>query len=127
MLSSIMVDVFNLIATLGETTYYPNIEPVDLPSVEHLRIDVMPNNTDSMGLTGVDKEMGIIQVRVFSTVNTGVINGTQKAEEVIALFPRGLTLSSCRIDKTGSINQSFIDGSWLVTPVIFEYQNLTGA
>ena len=123
-LSNIQIDVFDRLSTLGDPIIYPNIYEAP-PEVEHLRVDVMPNKTDTIGLNDTTMENGIVQVLVYSFHGKGAISASQKAESVLALFSRNTVLSSCRFDVTGSINTSFIDGSWYVTPVSLPYHNLS--
>lgn len=123
-LSNIQSEVFDRIITLGMLTYFPNIKEPDLIQDDHLRVDVMPNTTDSIGLNDIDMEKGIVQVRVFTKIGSGSIQSAVTAKQVLDLFPRNTQLTSCRFDKTGTINSAFMDGSWWVTPVTLQYQNL---
>jgi len=123
-LVDIQKDVFDRIIILNMLTYFPNVEPPVLVQDDHLRVDVLPNNTDSIGINDFDMEKGIIQVNVFTKQGTGTIKAAQTAQQLLDLFPRNTQLTSCRFDKTGTINTSFLDGSWWVTPVTLQYQNL---
>ncbi len=114
-------------SALTEPLYFPNTNDdrkVQPPTVNHLRPFVLPSETRTIGVRTLDQEVGLIQVSVYIGKGQNDFEGTELAELILALFPRNLDLTVCRIDQSGSIAPSFFDEGWQVTPVSIPYQNL---
>lgn len=104
--------------------FFDNID-ADVPAGEHLRPYILPANTESLGLTELDQEQGVIQVSVFVPKGVGTIQPAETAKEILDLFPRNLELPSLRIDAAGSVAPPLYREGWYVTPVTIPYQQLT--
>lgn len=104
--------------------YWPNVAVPDSPEDLHLRVFILPANTESIGLASWDVERGIIQVSVYAKQGLGVISPYATAEAVLAVFPRGYTNSAFSVIVAGSVGPAAIDGAWLIVPVSISYQKV---
>lgn len=113
--------------------WYPNRSGVGAsqaqPTGDHLRVDILPAITDSIGLNSLDQERGILQVTVMTKPDTGTIPAAKIVEQVLALFPRNTELRQdglrVRFDRTGYPGPSMQDGAWYATPVTIPYNVIT--
>lgn len=124
--TAISLEVFERFASGGLSLplYYPATSE-DPPSVNHIRVDLLFGKTSPVGIRTGDMETGIIQARIYISSDVGSIPTTTAAEAVLALFPRNLKLTSCRIDTTGSIFASYWDDIWYVVPVSIDFQHIS--
>lgn len=117
-----------LIATQVFVRLFDFSLPVRFPNIQygeqvepHVRVSILPAETDSFTLAGSVKRQGIIQVTIFIQQGLGDIVSRQHADAIIQLFPRGLDMSGVRIHRQGWASPGFIDGAWWVTPVSIPY------
>lgn len=84
------------------------------------------NPTMGAGALDMKRYNGLMQVSLFYPVNTGEGDPRRKADAVIALFPRGLTLTHSgvvvHIDYTPSAAPGFSQDAWYVLPVSVYYR-----
>lgn len=126
MLSQIKTSLFDrLIANTALPVLFSNVD-TDVPTVPHLRVFVLPANTDTIGINSLGKEMGIFQINVHTLKGSGELQGVTIAEQMLDLFPRNLTLTGVRIDTYGSIAPDIFSDGWHITPVSFQYQHIRG-
>lgn len=108
--------------------YWPNIQ-ADIPTADHVRIDVLPAPTETLGISGPEWQRGIVQITVFVRDGTGAVNADNIADTVIASFPRGTTISSggisVRFDEKGWKSPGIPGGGWYQVPVTIPYNYLT--
>ena len=125
-LPAIINDAFSTLANgLGlPPIVYPNEASPAVPDAAHLRADILPADTESIGLNSWDVERGIIQVSVYEKRSAGIVHAHEIAELVLALFPRGFSAPGFKVHRAGSIGPAVIDGAWLAIPVSIPYQNV---
>lgn len=112
--------------------YLANTEDSRLPSPaksNHFRLFVLPSETRTVGVREIDQEVGFLQVSIFIEKGSNDLDGSDLAQEVLSLFPRNteLTLAGntvARIDEAGSVNASFFENAFQITPVTIPYQNI---
>lgn len=113
-------------AALGYQIAYPNIEFTG--TKPYLRINVLKANTSPYAVTRGDYHQGIIQVDVVVEVGVGMITASQKAEEVLAIFPRLLRINknttTIRIDERGSVGPDIQEPDGYFIPVSIPYRVL---
>lgn len=125
-LDAIAEDVF---ATLSAApglppVVYPNVG-VDVPAAPHLRVFILPANTDTVGLNSFEVEQGIIQISVYEAQGQGAIGPYATAELILnTVFPRGFSTLNFRVIKAGSLGPAIVDGAWYVVPVSISYINV---
>lgn len=123
MLSEIKQSLFDrLEANTAYPIYYKNVGGE--PTAAHIRPFVIASNTHTIGLNDLGQEKGIFQINCYVKKKNGQLEGTEMAEEMLAIFPRNTELTGVRIDEYGSIGPTFFNDGWQITPVIFKYQNL---
>ena len=104
--------------------YFPNVSAT-VPTANHIRVDILPAPTASIGLSGVDWSKGVLQVMVCVKEGAGSVAAAKIADTVLALFPRGYRFSNgARIDKAGSVAPPLTGDGWFKLPVSFEYNHL---
>jgi hypothetical protein len=126
-LADFKASVFSLLENASGLlpVYFPNLKQQPEPNEAHLKVFVLPANTETLGLSTLEQQKGIVQVSVCYPLGISDIKATQTAEAVLLLFPRGLALGGARIDKKGSISTSFESGAWYVTPVSIPYNSIS--
>lgn len=103
---------------------FPNATGTTIPTEQHLRAYILPADTETVGLNSWNVERGIIQISVYDKVGVGVVAPYTLAEEVLALFPRGLVTSAFKVHRAGSIGPAVIDGGWVAVAVSIPYENV---
>lgn len=109
--------------------WYPNRSGIGAgqtqPDGTHLRVDILPAITDSIGLTALDQHRGVLQVKAMIKPDTGSVPAARIVEQVLALFPRNTELRQdglrIRFDRSGYPGPSMQDGAWYATPVTIPY------
>lgn len=103
---------------------YPNVAG-QLPTTDYLRVNILPADTQTVGLQDFDIERGIVQIDVMTSVGIGALKAGEYAAAVLALFPRGTTLTEAgeavKFDVRGSVAPALQDGSWYQVPVSIPY------
>lgn len=124
-LSDIKTALFNRLESLVglPDIFYPNIS-ADIPTTDYIRPDVLPATTDSIGVNNIDQERGVFQVSIFVEKGKGELEAARIGQIILDGFPRNTNLLDVRIDRTGTIERSFFDGKWAITPVSISYQNI---
>ena len=121
--------VFPVIATY--TAYpiiWPNVTPKVQPTGTHIEAYVMPTDSESLGVTGVDFDSGYLQFLVRVKQGSGSIAAAEIAAAIGAKFPRGLALTHAatgqivRFDKAPSYKPALQDGAWFSVPVLVKYR-----
>ena len=95
--------VFGAISGVASVAW-PNV-PYE-GNTPYVRPHIMPAMTDTVGLSGIDHHMGIIQVDCVVATGGGEIEASALADTVIALFPRGARFTS------GSTTVQINKASW---------------
>lgn len=99
-------------------------------STPYIRAFFLPTPTQDVALgtgsLGLKRMSGIFQVSLYYPLNTGEGDSRRKADAVIALFPRGKTLThggvDVVVDATPYASPAFVSDAWYVTPVTIEYR-----
>lgn len=103
---------------------YPNIAGQQ-PTTDYLRVNVLPAQTETIGLEDTALERGIVQIDVMTRAGIGAIKAGEYAAAVLALFPRNLRLTEAgeavRFEREGWAAQALQDGSWYQVPVSIPY------
>lgn len=102
---------------------YPDIESSLDPLEEYIVPFVIPNTTQAEGIKETDRELGILQVSIYTRKGKGELYADRFAQIVLDGFKRNSNFDSFRIDETGTINPAFFDGAFKVTPVSIPYYN----
>jgi hypothetical protein len=124
-IEQIKTSIFTQLETIGglPAIHYPNIGDA-LPVTDYIRPDVLPAATDAVGIKTTDRESGIFQVSIFTAKGSGELVAARVAQLLLDGFPRNLSLTGVRFDKTGSVEPSLFEGKWQITPVSFIYINI---
>lgn len=109
---------------------WPNSAYTPVVGTPFARVAFLPgltsNPTMGAGSLDVKRYNGLMQVALFYPINTGEGDPRRKADAVIALFPRGLTLNASgidvHIDYTPSAAPGFTQDAWYVLPVSVYYR-----
>lgn len=125
-LEEIKTSIFTHLETLAglPAIHYPNVDDV-LPTGEYIRPDVLPADTDPLGIVTTDRETGIFQVSIFIPKGQGELDAARVAQKLLDGFPRNLQLAGVRFDRSGSVEPSLFEGKWQMTPVSFTYINIS--
>ena len=128
-LSTIRQSVFSALAGAAglPPIYYDNSNNQSLPNPpeeNHLMAFILPSGTATVGIYSLNQERGLIQVNIRVKEGTGVIAGSDIAQQVLDVFPRNASLVGLRIDVEGSVAPSFKSEGWHVTAVTIPYQNI---
>lgn len=106
---------------------YPNIAGQQ-PTTDYLRVNVLPAQTETVGVATLSRERGIVQIDVMTRAGIGAIKAGEYAAAVLALFPRNLTLTEAgeavRFEREGWAAPALQDGSWYQVPVSIPYSIL---
>ena len=106
--------------------HYPNIDGSDSVSDETFIVpSVLPATTTPVDLVSTDNEIGIFQVLIYVKKGVGELAAADIGQLILDGFPRNLNLSDVRINRIGTINTDYFDGSRQVTPVSITYQNIS--
>ena len=106
--------------------HYPNIDGSDSVSDETFIVpSVLPATTTPVDLVATDNEIGIFQVLIYVKKGVGELAASDIGQLILDGFPRNLNLSDVRINRIGTINTDYFDGSRQVTPVSITYQNIS--
>lgn len=103
--------------------HYPNVG-ADIPAGDYIRPDILPATTDPIGIASTDQENGIFQVSIFTVKGSGELVAARVAQLLLDGFPRNLSLTGVRFNKTGSVEPSLYEGKWQITPLTFVYINI---
>lgn len=126
MLSAIIAALFDRLRdTAGlPTIYWPNVHATP-PTGSHLRVDILPAETATLGLASGSQARGIIQVSVYTKAGIGVTTAAGIADAVLAAMPRGTSVTQSgflvRIDTVGSVAPPIITEGWHIFPVSIPY------
>ena len=125
-LEQIKTSIFTKLESLAGLPgiYYPNTGG-DLPTTDYIRPDVLPAETDPIGIAHTDRETGIFQVSIFTQKGKGELAAARVAQLLLDGFPRNLALTGVRFDRSGSVGASLYEGKWQITPVSFTYINIS--
>lgn len=125
-LEQIKTSIFDHLETLSglPDIHYPNVAGT-IPTGEYIRPDVLPADTDPVGIITTDRETGIFQVSIFIPKGQGELDAARVAQKLLDGFPRNLALTGVRFDKSGSIGPSLFEEKWQMTPVSFTYINIS--
>lgn len=124
-IEQIMTSIFTHLETLAglPSIHYPDGDGA-LPSTDYIRPDILPADTDPVGIVTTDRETGIFQVSIFTQKGSGELASARVAQLLLDGFPRNLSLTGVRFDKTGSVEPPLFEGKWKITPVSFTYINI---
>ena len=78
-------------------------------------------NDPSLGMAH-RRYSGTFQINVFCPKGEGPDAAQVLAEEIEALYPRGLAINGVRITKTPEIGRGTPDGNWYMVPVFVTYR-----
>jgi len=110
-------------AGLGDVAW-PNIPYSGKPP--YLRVTVLPAQTESVGISSIDRMIGIIQIDCVVAAGGGDISASEKADDVIAAFPRLTRITegttTIEINRTGWAGPSQQEPDELFIPVTIEYE-----
>ncbi len=125
-IEQIKTSIYNKLKSLGSLPgiHYPNVG-ADIPLVNYIRPDILPADTDPVGIVTTDRESGIFQVSIFTVKGGGELEASRIAQTLLDGFPRNLKLDGVRFDVTGSVGTSLYEGKWQITPVSFSYINIS--
>ena len=125
-LEQIKTSIFNHLETLVglPAIHYPNVDGT-LPTGEYIRPDVLPADTDPVGIVTTDRETGVFQVSIFIPKGQGELDAARVAQTLLDGFPRNLSLTGVRFDMSGSVGPALFEGKWQMTPVSFTYINIS--
>lgn len=131
-LDAIQVALSAHVATLSPALpiAWANVAYTPIVGTPFMRVNFLPAQTynPSMGVGALDlkRYTGIMQVTLFYPINQGEGDPRRKADAVIALFPRGLTLTSSgvvvHVDNTPSAAPGYSQDAWYVLPVSVYYR-----
>jgi len=95
--------------------YWPNVNK-DLPQDEYIKVDILPGNTQSLGVKSLDRTPGIIQLMVNVSEGSGTTRPLEIADQLLGYFPRGTEIeesgTKVRIDKAGYTSPAMQNGTW---------------
>ncbi len=126
MLSAIIAALFDKLRDAGglPTIYWPNVHGTP-PTGSHLRVDVLPAETATLGLTTGVQGRGVIQIAVYTKAGIGITTAAGIADAVLAAMPRNTSITQSgykiRIDAVGSVAPPIIQDGWHVLPVSIPY------
>lgn len=105
---------------------FENVPFVPVQRVPYIELTLLAGRTQNPTMGDQFKrETGILQLAMMYPVNEGPANAMAKAEEVRALFPRGLTLTQgtvrVLIDEHPFIGPAMQDEGWYRLPVSIPY------
>jgi hypothetical protein len=85
MLSAIIAALFDkLHDTAGlPSIYWPNVHST-VPTGSHLRVDILPSETATLGLSSGSQARGIVQVSVYTKAGIGITTAAGIADAVLA-------------------------------------------
>ncbi|MBP8812319.1 MAG: DUF4128 domain-containing protein [Laribacter sp.] len=93
------------------------------PTGPHLRAFLLPGETlDPTIGGGHQRRIGLFQVSVYAPEGIGPSLGDELADDIVSLFPRGLSICGVQIDSTPSIAGPRPEPGWSVTPVSIRYR-----
>lgn len=107
---------------VGLLPYKPPNVSLGSTDLDHLRVDIMFNRREPVGLLQTNITPGIIQVAVYSKRGSGTIQALAEGDKVLELFPRNLELGSLRIDRPGWISAGFEKDGWWITPISIPFR-----
>jgi hypothetical protein len=120
--------IFNFIETnkaLLPVLYFPNNDISDIPEDEHILIDIMPSNTNSLGVSDLDYHSGIIQFLINVKARTYSIRASEIADIVLNLMKRNTRIDyediRININKTGSVSPPMPNFDWYAVAVTIPY------
>lgn len=120
--------IFNFIETnkaLLPVLYFPNNDISDIPEDEHILIDIMPSNTNSLGVSDLDYYSGIIQFLINVKARTYSIRASEIADIVLNLMKRNTRINyddiRINIDKTGFVSPPMPNFDWFAVAVSIPY------
>ncbi len=125
-LEEIKTSIFDKLESLAglPAIHYPNVDAT-IPTDEYIRPDVLPADTDPLGIVTTDRETGVFQVSIFIPKGQGELEAAKVAQKLLDGFPRNLQLTGVRFDRSGSIGPPLFEGKWQMTPVSFTYINIS--
>lgn len=103
--------------------FYPNVDgdPID----DHLIVDILFGNTQTIGLNSTNQNKGIINVLVRVETGKGQVRAMQIVDDVLTLFQRNTVISNndvtVRIDLQGYISPPLPNNGWFTVPVTIPY------
>ena len=127
-LSDIKTVLYEQLASIAglPIIHYPNIDGIDSVNDETFIVpSVLPANTTPVDLVSTDNEIGIFQVLIYVKKGVGELAASDIGQLILDGFPRNLNLGDVRINRIGTINTGYFDGSRQVTPVSIVYQNIS--
>lgn len=103
--------------------FYPNVDGD--PSDDHLIVDILFGNTQTIGLNSTNQNKGIINVLVRVETGKGQVRAMQIVDDVLTLFQRNTVISNndvtVRIDLQGYISPPLPNNGWFTVPVTIPY------
>lgn len=114
-------------AALSLSVAWQNVAFTPPASGIYLRAFLLPGDTGSLDLEGVHRQyVGVFQVSIVAPAGQGSGASEQLAEEIAALFPMALRLTSgsfaVQIVSPCSIGPAIQDGTHYTLPVWFRYR-----
>lgn len=100
----------------------PFVRPASGPWLE---ANFLPAATAGIGISSWDEHVGLLQVTVVYPNGSGVLAPLEIAHNIVAWFPRNLSLTNCAIYATPIIGTMFPDpdNSTTRTPVSVRYRS----
>ena len=123
--SEVVKAIFEHIATSGlnMNLLWPNVD--SYATLPYIAISQLPAPTIATGINDGNMYTGFVQFTVVFSTGYGIILAMEKADEVIDLFPRGLSLRNggtlVEFNKLGYQVQSLQSDNTFGIPVTIEY------
>lgn len=123
--SDIYKGIFDTIdgSSLGLNIAWPNVEFNEVPP--YIAIHPLPAITIPVDIKNGDMHIGTIQVSVTYPAGNGIITATEKAGEVITLFPRNLIITEgttqIKINRSGWQSPHIQEADEVMIPVSIPY------
>jgi len=104
---------------------WPNIVYRDDLPDNYLKVDILPAETRTVGVSSLNQHIGIVQIMVNVREDQGAILAAQYADKVLSLFPRNTRINESgiriNIDKQGYISPAMQNQSWYSVAVSIPY------
>lgn len=93
------------------------------PTTPWVELLIIPVTTQNNDITASRSTLyGMIQINIFTPINTGTAEAEDLAQELLALYPVVPKTGTVSIEQTGSILRPSIEAQWRVTPIRFNYR-----
>lgn len=125
----------DIINAFFNTLDVANVAPGAWPNVPYegstpyVRFHALPAGVESIGLSGIDHRVGVVQVDCVVDAGVGIIEASILADQIIALFPRNTRLVSgsttVLINKASAMGPGMQEPDHYFIPVTIPYEVIT--